>query len=61
MGLGATRLKPGDKVFGVTSIPKAGAFAENVVADENRFTLKPPNCQLRRHIDPISSGSAQTS
>ena len=34
VGPGVKRLKAGDEVFGVTSIPQAGAFAEYVVADE---------------------------
>jgi NADPH:quinone reductase-like Zn-dependent oxidoreductase len=42
VGPGVNRLKAGDEVFGVTSIPKAGAFAEYVVADEKNVGLKPP-------------------
>jgi NADPH:quinone reductase-like Zn-dependent oxidoreductase len=41
VGPGVQRLKAGDEVFGVTSIPKAGAFAEYVVADEKNVGLKP--------------------
>jgi NADPH:quinone reductase-like Zn-dependent oxidoreductase len=43
VGPGVNRLKAGDEVFGVTSIPKAGAFAEYVVADEKNVGLKPPS------------------
>ena len=35
------RLKVGDEVFGVTSIRRAGAFADYVVADEKSAWLKP--------------------
>ena len=41
VGPGVNRLKAGDEVFGVTSIPQAGAFAEYVVADEKNVGLKP--------------------
>jgi NADPH:quinone reductase-like Zn-dependent oxidoreductase len=43
VGPGVNRLKAGDEVFGVTSIPQAGAFAEYVVADERNVGLKPPS------------------
>jgi NADPH:quinone reductase-like Zn-dependent oxidoreductase len=43
LGPGVERLKVGDEVFGVTSISKAGAFAEFLVADEKNATLKPPS------------------
>ena len=41
VGPGEVRLRAGDEVFGVTSIPKAGAFADYVVADEKNVGLKP--------------------
>jgi NADPH:quinone reductase-like Zn-dependent oxidoreductase len=43
VGPGTHRLKLGDEIFGVTSIPKAGAFADLVVADEKNVGLKPPS------------------
>jgi NADPH:quinone reductase-like Zn-dependent oxidoreductase len=43
VGPSVQRLKAGDEVFGITSIPKAGAFAEFVVADEKNLELKPPS------------------
>ncbi len=42
VGPGVQRFKAGDEVFGVTSIPKAGAFADYVVAEEKNIWLKPP-------------------
>jgi NADPH:quinone reductase-like Zn-dependent oxidoreductase len=41
LGSGVQRFRAGDEVFGVTSIPKAGAFAEFVVANEKNLGLKP--------------------
>jgi NADPH:quinone reductase-like Zn-dependent oxidoreductase len=48
VGPGARRLKAGDEVFGVTSIPKAGAFADYVVADEKNVGLKPPSVSFEQ-------------
>jgi NADPH:quinone reductase-like Zn-dependent oxidoreductase len=42
VGPGVRRFKSGDEVFGVSSIPRAGAFAEHVVAGEKNLGLKPP-------------------
>lgn len=42
LGRGVQRLKAGDEVFGAVSIPKAGAFAEYVVAEEKNLWFKPP-------------------
>ena len=44
----AKRLKEGDEVFGVTSIPQAGAFAEFVVADEKNVWLKPSSISFEK-------------
>ena len=41
-------LAVGDEVFGVTSIPRAGTFAEYVVADENRVGIKPPSVSFEQ-------------
>ena len=48
VGPGVKRLKAGDEVFGVTSIPQAGAFAEYVVADEKNVGLKPPSVSFEQ-------------
>ncbi len=48
VGPGVERLKVGDEVFGVTSIPQAGAFAEYVVADEKNVALKPPSISFEQ-------------
>jgi NADPH:quinone reductase-like Zn-dependent oxidoreductase len=48
VGPGVKRLKPGSEVFGATSIPQAGAFAEYVVADEKNIGLKPPNVSFEQ-------------
>ena len=48
VGPGVKRLKAGDEVFGVTSIPQAGAFAEYVVADEKNVWLKPPSVSFEQ-------------
>ena len=48
LGPGVERLKVGDEVFGVTSISKAGAFAEFLVADEKNATLKPPSISFEQ-------------
>jgi len=48
VGLGVERLKAGDEVFGVVSIPRAGAFAEYVVADEKNVGLKPPSLSFEQ-------------
>ena len=48
VGPGVKRLKTGDEVFGVTSIPQAGAFAEYVVADEKNVELKPPSVSFEQ-------------
>lgn len=41
VGPDVTGLKPGDAVFGVTSMPQAGAFADYVLADARNVALKP--------------------
>ena len=43
VGPGVERLKVGDEVFGATSISKAGAFSEFLVAEEKNAALKPPS------------------
>ncbi len=43
IGPGVERFKVGDEIFGMTSIPQAGTFAEYVVADEKNVGLKPPS------------------
>jgi len=48
VGPGVTRLKVGDDVFGVTSIPQAGTFAEYVVADEKNVWLKPSSISFEQ-------------
>ena len=48
VGPGVKRLRAGDEVFGVTSIPKAGAFAEYVVADEKNLWLKPASVSFEQ-------------
>jgi NADPH:quinone reductase-like Zn-dependent oxidoreductase len=48
VGPGVKRLKAGSEVFGATSIPQAGAFAEYVVADEKNIGLKPPNVSFEQ-------------
>lgn len=42
------RLKAGDEVFGVTSIPQAGGIAEYVVADEKNVGMKPANISFEQ-------------
>ena len=42
VGAGVERLKVGHAVFGVTSIAKAGAFADHVITDEKNVGRKPP-------------------
>lgn len=48
VGPGVERVKVGDPVFGVTSMPQAGAFAEFVVADEKNVWLKPPSVSFEQ-------------
>jgi NADPH:quinone reductase-like Zn-dependent oxidoreductase len=48
VGRGVKRLKVGDEVLGVTSIPQAGAFAESIVADEKNATLKPTSISFEQ-------------
>lgn len=48
VGPGVERLKVGDEVAGATSIRKAGAFAEYVVADEKNAWLKPPSISFEQ-------------
>ena len=48
VGPGVERFKPGDDVFGVTSIRQAGAFAESVVADKKGVWLKPPSVSFEQ-------------
>jgi len=48
LGSGAERFKPGDAVFGVTSIRQAGAFAEYVIADAANVALKPPSVSFEQ-------------
>jgi len=43
VGQGVTGFSDGDEVIGVTSIPKAGAIAEHVVADAKNIWIKPPS------------------
>lgn len=43
VGPTVTTFKPGDEVIGVTSIPRAGAMADYVVADAPNLWLKPPS------------------
>lgn len=48
LGPGVKRFKLGDEVFGVTSISKAGAFAEYVVGDEKNAALKPSSISFEQ-------------
>ena len=48
VGPGVARPKVGDEVFGVVSIPQAGAFAEYVVADEKNVGLKPSSLSFEQ-------------
>ena len=48
VGPGVRRLKVGEEVFGATSIPQAGAFAECVVADVKNVGLKPPSVSFEQ-------------
>ncbi|WP_442939102.1 hypothetical protein [Nonomuraea sp. K271] len=56
MGLGVTRFRPGDEVFGMPRFPhKAGGYAEHVTAPSRHFTSKPasttctpPRCRSPR-------------
>ena len=58
-GSGVERLKVGDEVFGATSISKAGAFAELLVADEKNAALKPPSISFEEAAAlPIVSATA---
>jgi NADPH:quinone reductase-like Zn-dependent oxidoreductase len=41
VGPGVSKFKAGDEVIGVTSIPKAGAMADYVVADAKNLWIKP--------------------
>lgn len=41
VGPGVTRFKPGDAVIGLTSIPKAGAMADYVLAEVKNMWAKP--------------------
>jgi len=41
VGPGVSGFRPGDEVIGVTSIPKAGAMADYVVADAKNIAIKP--------------------
>jgi len=43
IGPGVERFQVGNEVFGVTSIPQAGTFAEYVVAEEKNVGFKPPS------------------
>lgn len=59
VGPEVTRLKVGDEVFGATSIPQAGAFAECVVADEKNVGPKPPSVSFEQAAAlTIASGTA---
>lgn len=59
VGPGVERLKVGDEVFGATSISKAGAFAEFLVADEKNAALKPPSISFELAAAlPIVSATA---
>jgi NADPH:quinone reductase-like Zn-dependent oxidoreductase len=48
IGPGVARLKVGDEVFGLTSIPSAGAFAESVIADEKNIARKPSSISFEQ-------------
>ena len=48
VGPGVEQFKPGDDVFGVTSIRQAGAFAESVLADKKGVWLKPPSVSFEQ-------------
>lgn len=48
VGPGVERLKAGDEVFGIATIPQAGAFADYVVADEKNIVPKPPNVSFEQ-------------
>jgi NADPH:quinone reductase-like Zn-dependent oxidoreductase len=41
VGPGATRLKPGDQVFGLARLKQSGGFAEAVVTSESCLAIKP--------------------
>ena len=41
VGSAVSAFKPGDEVIGVTSIPKAGAMADYVIADAKNIGIKP--------------------
>jgi NADPH:quinone reductase-like Zn-dependent oxidoreductase len=41
VGTGVQRLKPGDEVYGYTSLRREGTYAEYVAAKESEVTLKP--------------------
>lgn len=59
VGPGVERLKVGDEVFGATSISKAGAFAEFLIADEKNAALKPPSISFELAAAlPIVSATA---
>jgi len=49
VGPGVKRLKVGDEILGVTSISRAGAFAEVLVADEK-------NCRAQTAINLVRAG-----
>ena len=59
VGPGVERLNVGDEVFGATSISRAGAFAEFLVAEEKNAGLKPPSISFEQAAAlPIVSATA---
>jgi NADPH:quinone reductase-like Zn-dependent oxidoreductase len=45
-GSGASRLKPGDEVYGRTDLARDGSYAEYMVARESEIALKPKSIDL---------------
>lgn len=58
VGPNVERLKVGDAVFGAANIRQAGAFAEYVVADEEKVALKPTNVTFEQAAAMTVAGSA---
>ena len=48
VGPGTVRLKVGEEVVGVATIPAAGAFAESVIAEERNTVLKAPSVSFEQ-------------
>jgi NADPH:quinone reductase-like Zn-dependent oxidoreductase len=58
-GIGATRFKPGDGVFGYTSLMRDGAYAEWMVARETELALAPASLEFTHAAAlPVSSLTA---